>query len=146
MTSLPDLWLNGWAQGRTAPLLDRGPEGAEGLMDGLLVEVLSPAMADTITASFPPGRARRIEEVHVTVDQAARLFAEAEPSTAGYHRILAPLEGDDRLAERTRAGSDAFGLPRDERDWSVDGGWHETVGRGRKKARTSLVEVTSPHA
>ena len=35
ISGFPDLWLNGWAQGRNAPLRVWGPKGVDGMIDGL---------------------------------------------------------------------------------------------------------------
>lgn len=53
VSGLPDLWLNGWAQGRTLPLPIFGPAGAQNILPGLRA-----AFADDIAYRLADGAPR----------------------------------------------------------------------------------------
>lgn len=188
---IPDLWLNGWTQGRQLPLQIWGPDGVKGMMRGLrnayaadigyrskpsqpeapglkvrfnvlgesgdivfefgdltvmaftvkhanipaygyrvdyagrsilisgdttatpnlgafganadvvLLEVLSPAMVDTINTNFKPTMVEYILSLHLTTAQASDVFKQINPQLGVYYHTVAGCETDKRLLAET---------------------------------------------
>lgn len=73
VVGLPDLWLNGWTQGRDAPFRIWGPEGTGALMDGLRTAY----GADISIRTSQPGSVPPGAETHELPSEGGVIFDEA---------------------------------------------------------------------